>query len=210
MFEDAPSPELREQIEEEGWLDVPDWVGEDDLYRGRNTTWIGRPGRMVYVDWDQVSSTPGNEFSSEKLATFADMIQDRSYDFVAGAPEAYLMRVDVDNIAESMAAEEEGNLEHGGMTRTFTTGDEELDAYLFSPERFLEHEGVELQDEMEQQKEEAIKNGDGDLGNIVAYLRDGNHRAFAAQLAGEPGLWVFVRTDAAQEKFLGLTKEDFE
>ena len=41
----------------------------------------------------------------------------------------------------------------------------------------------------------AVEDGDGDLGEWVYQIRDGNHRAFGALLAGEPHIYVFLGSD---------------
>ena len=208
--------DMLERAVEEGWLDRD--ASPDELYSGHNVEWIGRPGHMLRVEWDQVQTTHLNPFVSRKVATFARMMSDPNINVVAKAPPAMVTSVSLDDVAESQKAEADDELLASyGMTRPFSSGDDELDEYLAGPETFLEYYAADEDDadvitaDMTVRSEEAISKCEGDLGNIVVYLRDGNHRAMAAQLSGEPDLWVDVRWMSQKElDFVGLRKEDFE
>lgn len=213
------SSELWDQIREEGWFEEPEDVDEDELYHGRNVVWRGTPGRMLRLDWDQVQATQGNPFDADKVGTFAEIIREGRYGDkpVMGAPPAMLTLVDLDDVAESQQAAQQHELfESYGMTRPFTTGDAELDEFLADESLYLEQyaaddeDRVVIESEMTARAEDAIARQEGDLGTIVGYLRDGNHRAFAAQLAGEPDLWVQVRADPGDLEAVGLRDEDLE
>jgi hypothetical protein len=212
--------DLLEQVREEGWFPDEEEVEEDEVYEGQNVSWVGRPGRMLRVQWDEIQATQGNPFDADKVGTYAEIIRDGRYGFKAlvGAPKAMVHSVGLDDVVESREAQQRDELfDSHGMTRPFTTGDEELDEYLTDPETFLERYAADeddaavIQADMTERAEEAVSDGDGDLGNVVAYLRDGNHRAFAAQLAGEPDVWVQVRWHTPAELHrAGLREEDLK
>lgn len=211
------SSELWDRIREEGWFDEPDDVDDDELYHGRHVVWRGMPGRMLRLDWDQLQATQGNPFDFDKVGTFAEIIREGRYGDkpVMGAPPVMLTLVGLDDVAEShQAAQGDELFDSYGMTRPFTTGDEELDEFLADEAAYLDqHEDEErhaVESEMVARAEDALARQEGDLGSVVGYLRDGNHRAFAAQLAGEPDLWVQVRADPGDLEQVGLREEDLE
>lgn len=217
VFGDARvDPQMLEQALDEGWLNKD--ADPDEIYSGHRVDWVGRQGHMLRVEWDQLQTTQLNPFDPKKVAVFAEMMRDPNISVVAGAPAGMATSVGLDDVAESQKAEVDGELlESHGMTRPFSTDDEELDEYLADPETFLEYYAADEDDadvimaDMTVRGEEAISKCSGDLGNIVVYLRDGNHRAMAAQLAGEPDVWVDVRWHSPKElEFVGLRQEDFE
>lgn len=190
--------------------EMPD-EDEGDVYRGRKVRWLGQEGRMIRLDWDQVHAMQLNEFEPSKVATFAEMIR-QGYEPVLGAPPAYLTWVDSDSVAETQQAWARGELAVDGMTRPYTTGDDDLDEFLRDPDEFIrmwaedEEDETTMRAEMTHRVEQAEEQQTGDLGKVVAQLRDGNHRAFGAQMAGEPHVWVFVPRDYEGP----LEKEDLE
>lgn len=211
---------LLEQVREEEWFPKEDEVDEDSLYQGKNVSWVGTPGRMMKLDWDQLQATQGNPFDVDKLATYAELIRDGQYGDKAlmDAPPAMVTSIGLDDVVESREADQRQELfDSHGMTRPFTTGDDELDEFLTDPRTFLEEyaddedDAATIQADMTERAEEAVADGDGDLGKLVGYLRDGNHRAFAAQLAGEPDVWVQVRFHSPEDLHrVGLREEDLE
>lgn len=212
--------ELLEQVRDEQWFPQEEDVDEDAVYAGRNVSWVGTPGRMLRLGWDQLQATQGNPFDADKIGTYAELIRDGAYGDkpYMDAPPAMVHVVGLDDVTESREAARMGELfDSHGMTRPFTTGDEELDEYLDAPDIFVETYADSPDDEdviradMTERAEAAVADGDGDLGQLVGYLRDGNHRAFAAQLAGEPNLWVQVRFHSPGElHFAGLREDDLE
>jgi len=209
-------PSVVEEVH--GWLPEREEVDVSDLFWGRRVGWAGTQGRMLKLPWDQITASPGNPFDPEKVSAFRDLILSGERP-IFYAPPARLMRVGLDDVAESLAAEREGELfESLGTSRPYTTGDDELDEFLADPEDYLdtyaedEDEAETIRAHMTVLAEEAIDEQSGDLGKLVAYLRDGNHRAFGAQLANEDEIWVTIRFDEpeADMQRLGLRPEDFE
>lgn len=206
-----------DRIREEEWFEEPEDADEDELYHGRNVVWRGMPGRMLRLDWDQIQATQGNPFDFDKVGTFAEIIREGRYGDkpMMDAPPVMLTMVGLDDVAEThQAAQRDELFDSYGMTRPFTTGDEELDEFLADESLYLEQYDDEdrhvAESEMVARAEDAIAQQQGDLGTIVGYLRNGNHRAFAAQLAGEPDLWVQVRADPGDLEAVGLHDEDLE
>jgi len=63
-------------------------------------------------------------------------------------------------------------------------------------------EDIENLKKVKKEIEQAIEDGDGDIGEYWVDLRDGNHRAFGAIASGEPYIWAIAlndRTDASVE-----------
>jgi hypothetical protein len=216
----------------EEWLPKEEDVDPGSVYWGdrRGVGWIGTPGTMMKLGWDQLQATQFNPFEWEKVAAFAEII--RSGDGVLiPAPDAMLLRVDLTQVEESQQAALTDELDSSfGMTRPFTSGDEELDEYLRDSDEYTEEHADEYGDEetdeyedqaeklmadMAARAEDAVAGGGGDLGKLVAFLRDGNHRAFGAQLAGQSHVWVTVRLGSPANRRmslqdLGLSDEDLE
>lgn len=200
------------------WLPEEDQVDEDEIYWADRVGWIGTPGRMMKLPWDRVQAYPGNPFDSEKASAFRDLIRSGERPLIY-APAAKLHRIALDDVRESQEAARRDELfVSQGMTRPFTTGDDELDEFLADEEDYLETYAEDEDDEeairaeMTLLAEQAIDEQAGDLGKIVAYLRDGNHRAFGAQLAGEDDVWLIIRFEEPDKDMLmlGLREEDFE
>lgn len=200
------------------WSPSEEEIDDGDIYAGDSVRWIGIQGRMMKLPWDQIASSPMNPFDPRKVSAFQDMIE-RGERPLLYAPPVYLDRITLDDVRESQqAAEREELAEAYGMTRPYTTGDEELDEFLKDEEEFLSIYAEDEDDEevmradMLLRAERAVSDQDGDLGKIVGTLRDGNHRAFGAQLAGEDEVWVTVRMQNPEQDmlFLGLREDDFE
>ena len=200
------------------WLPDPGEIDPDDVYWGDGVGWVGIQGRMMKLPWDQIQAFPGNPFDERKTAAFRDIIRSGERPLIY-APPAMASRISLDDVRESQEAEARGELfDTHGMTRPLTSGDDELDEFLADEEDYLETYAADEDDEaairaqMTLTAEKAIADNDGDLGKLVVHLRDGNHRAFGAQLAGEDEVWVTVRfTDEESDMaFLGLREDDFE
>jgi len=56
-----------------------------------------------------------------------------------------------------------------------------------------------LSQEMNRKLEEAVDANDGDLGQFIFSIRDGNHRAFGSFLAGEPYIWMILEDNQFQD-----------
>lgn len=211
----SPDYDLLIRMQEEGWLPEEDDVDPGAIYNGRKVRWVGTEGRMMKLDWDQIHAAPGNPFEPGKVLAFAELIGSGDKPLI-NAPPVLLSDVTLDDVEESLhaLAREELFASHG-MTRPFTAGDEELDEYIANPDDYIETYAADDDDadtiraDMTERADEAVEQNLGDLGKITAQLRDGNHRAYGAYLAGEPDLWVIVR-GASDMKRLGLTEDDLE
>lgn len=200
------------------WLPSEEEIDEDDVYWADGVGWVGIQGQMMKLPWDQVAASPMNPFEPEKTSAFKRLIASGERPIMY-APPAMLHRVSLVDVRESQEAHLRDELfASHGTTRPYTTGDEELDEFLADEESFLETYAVDDDDEqtlradMTLRAERAISDNEGDLGKIVATLRDGNHRAFGAQLAGEDEVWIIVRMNDPERDmaFLGLRQDDFE
>lgn len=192
VFDAEPDYDLMAQLVDE----MPD-EEEGDVYRARRVRWLGQEGRMIRLDWDQVYAMQLNEFDASKVAAFAEMIR-LGYEPVIRAPAASLTWVDSDDVAQTQQAWTRNELWADGMTRPYTTGDDDLDEFLRDPDEFVrfwaddEDDETAIRAEMTSRVEEAEEQQQGDLGKIVAQIRNGNHRTFGAQTADEPYLWAVV------------------
>jgi hypothetical protein len=167
------------------------------LYRGKKVAWIGEPGRMLKLGWDQVKPVQGNIFDPGKVAGFYEKIEAAAAagkTMTFSAPPAWLFFVNHDDVAQTQhdVRHRPMDLEYERLTRPYTTGDDELDAHLAAVLADNPGGGLAPADRARVKAVERKKKGD--LGQVKAQLRDANHRAFAAQLAGEPYLWVQVAT----------------
>lgn len=191
-------PELLEEIEADEWFPEP--ADDADVYYERGVRWVGEEGRMLRVPVETLAAMPGNDFDPEKLLAFSELIsRDEGTRPAFQAPPAEILTVTKYDIKDSVDAQKGGYLLSSyGTSRPFTTGDEDMDWYLVDPESFLEEnawdegERAALRSYMEAALKEAEEEGMGDLGSWYVQLRNGNHRAFAAQLAGEKYVWVYV------------------
>lgn len=170
--------------------------------------WAGYPGRTRVVDARRVSVLVGNIFEPEKMAAVCQAILDPpevgALLFVA--PLAHVGLVDLSDVRDSLDSHKRGVLfEEMGLTRPFTTGDIELDAYLQRPDDVLDEETYEdepgsrdeVKEGYEARIEEALRARAGDLGHPWVRLRDGHHRVFGAIAAGEPWVCALVEEDPA-------------
>jgi hypothetical protein len=177
----------------------------DNLYHGRNVIWIGESGKMVKADSHYVYPIQGNIFYEEKISQLAEKIASSPEKMVLHAPYGEMSKVGLSEVEESIQYQEDYS--HAPLT----TGDEDLDEYLKDKEEYLnnnaeyddEYEVIkssydELKDELELQLKKAEESGDGDLGEFIFQIRDGNHRAFAAINAGEKYIWLMISKNQMQ------------
>jgi len=213
VFGDAEyDPDLLVEMVEE-WLPSEEDVDPNSVYNARSVRWVGTPGQMFKISTDDIVAMQENEFDPVKVVTFAELIGRRGKPYI-DAPTVMLRRVDLSDVGWSQEAMDLDELFSSyGTTRPYTTDDENLDVYLKNPDQYVEHyadneeEEEELRQVMDSRAQEALASNDGDLGMLVAQLRDGNHRAFGAQLAGEDYIWVrVVQTDFLEDK--GLSRDD--
>jgi len=176
-----------ESLADEGYGEFADYYPESaageleptDPYYGRNVIWDGYDGRMIRVHPDNIRMMPENIFDADKLAAIVSGIDEAHDRVVFTAPYGMVSVITPQDVKESIEYEDE---------EPFTTGDPELDAWLVDPSIFDEDEQEELQKSLVK----AMERGDGDLGQIIATVRDGNHRAFGALIAGEPYIYMIL------------------
>jgi hypothetical protein len=200
-------PEIMLLLEEEG----PPEADDVDVYDGRRVRWLGEEGRMLKVGWDRLHALAGNIFDADKVVTMIAYARNQDDKPVWKAPPAWVDShgVSIQDIEESQQAFERGEIEASyGMTRPYSTGDDDLDVYIRDRRNILHQlakckaedcefdserdELQELVDRMEPEIEEAVRLGSGDLGKVMVQLRDGHHRAAMAYAMGEPWIWVYV------------------
>lgn len=217
LFDVDVDPSTVEMVR--SWAPDPEEIDPDDIYSSDRVDWIGIQGQMMKLGWDQIHAFPGNPFVPSRVAAFRDIIRDSHDRPLLYAPPVQLYRVSLEDVRDTNDAQVRDELfESHGMSRPFTSGDEELDEFLADEEDFLqtyaddEEDEQTLRSDMLLRSERAIEEQSGDLGKIVAQLRDGNHRSFGAQLAGEDEIWVTVRFLQGPDdmQHLGLREEDFE
>jgi len=179
---------------------------QDNLYYGRNVIWIGTSGSMVRADAHYIYPIQGNIFYDEKISQLADKIKSSPERVILNAPYGEMTLVDIDDVRQSIKYRED----YGHAV--LTTGDDELDEYLKDEEEYLnnnaeyddEHEVIaksydDLKEDLELRLKEAVESGDGDLGDYIFQVRDGNHRAFAAIEAGERYIWIRISKNQMQD-----------
>jgi len=207
-----------EQFAAEGYGELEDYyprtaAGEltpTDPAVGRNVGWDAVDGRSIRVDPEYLTAIAGNIFEPDKLAAIISGIEQSPERLVFTAPYGTVSVVGLIDVTESIEyAEDEG------LERPLTTGDGELDQWLVEPEDLLSDtigeewdydsdaeyaaERLRFTQEMEQALAEAVVIGQGDLGKLTFTIRDGNHRAFGAILAGEPFVWMILEENQFQD-----------
>lgn len=146
--------------------------------------WPGSRGELVPVDARYAYPISGNIFDGEKLGAVAGEVGARSWRNPVVLRPGYGLFgvVDRQDIQESIqyAGDELG--------QPYTTGDEELDAYLAQPDDYTRAEARAF----ELRLRRAEREGAGDFGALTVQVRDGNHRTFGAILGGEDPVWVRI------------------
>ena len=209
MVDDEFLDEVTPEDMDEAVADAPNADDYQKVYTERGAEWgTDDPDVTFRISVDAITPVMGNIFYPEKLTLFAKLISSGRYP-TFGAPWAYANVVDLGDVAESQRAERSGEdmFWSHGMTRAYTTDDEDLDEYLADPEGYLDENAeidwnssdeeeaaarAALREEMDELAKTASNEGWGDLGSLTVQLRDGNHRAFAAQIAGEGYVWVRI------------------
>jgi len=160
------------------------------LYCGRNVIWDGYAGQMIRAYPKYIQHISGNQFDADKLAAIVSGIDEAPDRVVITAPYGNVNFIDPQDVKESIeyAADE-------GLDEPYTTGDDDLDEWLVSPEKFDKAEQRQLAKTLKQ----AVKERWGDLGRLACTIRDGNHRAFGALIAGEPYVWMIVEGNQMQD-----------
>ncbi len=181
-------------------------LDEDNLDERESSSdhlvWVGNGADMIRVPRAYTSAREDNIFDFEKLAAVRDAVANKSGErLYFHAPYAQAMRISEDEVALSQqtAARETMLLfTELGVTRPFTTGDDELDEYLLDKDEFLienaSRSSRALRSKMARAMESrlvvASKLPQSDLGKLWVRLRDGHHRVFGAFMAGETWAWV--------------------
>ena len=186
-----------EEIADEGYGNFEDYfeesaAGELDPevpYYGRNVIWDGIDGRMLRVYPRYARVMPENIFDPDKLAAVRDGITYADDRVVFTAPYGEATVIGPSEIKESIELADEY------PDFVLTTGDIELDSWLEDPETYRDED----QQEFMQDLNKAMARGDGDLGKILVTMRDGNHRAFGAFLAGEPYIYSILYENQFQD-----------
>lgn len=178
-----------------------------DLYYGRNVIWAGDHGRMIRVSPENIEHIWGNIFDADQLAAIVAGIRDADDRVIFYAPYGEVSFVEIQDIKESIEAFAHGD--DDGMDAPLSTGDEDLDKWILDREEFIDdliwdrdvqfEEYTNLVREMNERLQEAIDTNQGDLGSLRFQIRDGNHRAFGALLAGEPYIYMIVSDNQMQD-----------
>ncbi len=197
LYKNPGDYELLDELADEGIGDFEEYypqsaAGElepSDPFYGRNVIWDGISGRTLRVYADYARAIDGNIFDPDKLSAVRDGIIHAPNRTVLTAPYGTVSVVTPQDIKESIEYADDY------PDYVLTTGDSDLDDYLVDPDDFDEEE----QAESEELLTEAVANGEGDLGKLVYTIRDGNHRAFGALLAGEPYIWMILEDNQFQD-----------
>jgi hypothetical protein len=185
---------------------------EEDRAYARDVVWCGRKGEMLRVGPDYLQHIWGNIFDPNKLAAVVTGVQQAPERIGFYAPVATVSKIDLTSVKESIEYDVDE-----GLDRPYTTGDEELDKYLVDPDEVLDtyaaswdYEEEEddpdykaarqnAKEEIERRLVEAVAHNEGDLGQWEVTVRNGNHRAFGALIAGEPYIFVWLDDNQLQE-----------
>ena len=160
-----------------------------DPYYGRNVIWDGISGQMVRVQPDMAQAIDGNQFDADKLASIVSGIDEAQDRVVFTAPYGTVHFITPDDVRESIECAEDY------PDYVLTTGDADLDEWLVDPSDFSPEEARDSIEALEH----AVEHNEGDLGSFTFTLRDGNHRAFGAMIAGEPYVYMILEDNQFQD-----------
>lgn len=198
--EENPSDlEWLEQLAEDGYGEFAEYypasaAGElepSDPYYGRNVIWDGISGRMIRIVPDYARAIEGNIFDADKLAAIVSGIKEALERVVFTAPYGNAHVVTLQDVKESIEYADDY------PDHVLTTGDDELDSYLVFGDDYIlgeygEDEFDQVKRDLEDQLAKAVDEDQGDLGELTFQIRDGNHRAFGAMIAGEPYVYMIL------------------
>ena len=104
----------------------------NNKFVGRNVTWYGTPGKMIYIHKDYVNGMFGNIYDSEKLEYVTELIFKAPENVEFECSYGLLHEVEFINIKEEQESMATGNFEtdYDGHSAPSTIGDEELDKYI--------------------------------------------------------------------------------
>jgi hypothetical protein len=103
----------------------PEAYEYEDEYYGRNVIWIGNTGKTLKIPSEYVTSREDNIFDYDKAKVLANYIRDHDDRVVFRTSDADVRHIDLDDVKTS-----QHNPDYMGISRSFTTGDEELDQFL--------------------------------------------------------------------------------
>lgn len=167
-----------------------------DVYYGKNVTWVSNMGdKVAQIPAYYVTMMPGNIMDSNKLSKFYHIIKNQENP-IFELPFADIYQIDLQDIIETQREYKKGHIDWYGMSEPWSTGNQELDEFIATPEGdyddlFSPYSDEEYRQELIEELE-SLQPGNGDLGAYYAQVRDGNHRTFAAISAGEPYIYFRV------------------
>jgi hypothetical protein len=152
--------------------------------------WYGNKDRMIRVDIDYVYPIQGNIFYPDLMKRIENKIRSATADNPVKLHVGYcdIRKISISDIEEALEYEDDSE-----FTTNLTTGDEQVDLYLKNKEDYLsDYRSNYDEEEIKERLEEIIQNKEGDVGKYIFQVRNGNHRVFAAQNAGEKFVWLNV------------------
>jgi len=172
-----------------------------DPYYARDVVWMGEKGRMIKLTPENSEPIWGNQFDTDKIRETAVAIRNSEERVKFNAPLVTPTIIDLENIADTIKGAAHNDLMWDPVIdgfHIFSTGDDDLDQYIVDEEQYLDdnawddEQRAELEQEMEQMKQDAISEQWGDIGDVFIQVRDGNHRRAAAFAYGEPFVYGLV------------------
>ncbi len=119
----------------------------NELYYGRNVEWVGESGKTIKVSSEDISSREDNITNNSKVKAVRDYIlSDDTEDRVRlDTPLAQILIIDRDDIADTQRAYASDTLQQDyRIDSPFTTGDEEVDNFLYMElDEFCEEVGID-------------------------------------------------------------------
>lgn len=115
------------------------------IYPGRKVDWVGKEGETIKVDSDLVSSREDNITDPKKVHAVKDHIKFSKEKVKFNTPIADIRIIDLDYIRETQEAYARDELNSEYRIETpFTTGDDDVDAYLYmDTDEFAEKMGLD-------------------------------------------------------------------
>jgi len=119
----------------------------NELYYGRNVEWVGESGKTIKVSSEDISSREDNITNNSKVKAVRDYIlSDDTEDRVRlDTPLAQILIIDRDDIESTQRAYVDETLQQDyRIDEPFTTGDEEVDKFLYMElGEFCEEVGID-------------------------------------------------------------------
>lgn len=181
---------------------------DPEVYRGwtkmygDGVVWLVPDGYAVWIKSRYLRPISGNIFDSGKLGAVSRAVKEgRKYGNrpVFYAPYGQISKIEPGEVAESI------QYAQYNVGPVLTTGDDQLDAWLGDKDLF-EQDYPELARKMPRRLKQAVKNRSGDLGQWMASVRDGNHRAFGSVLGGEEKVAIRIYDNDLEYLRLGCER----